>query len=896
MNQPTFLQKLTGSFFLFTVLFGHCVVFAQTRSGLNQSANGKTKSDSQKCNSGYTGSIKYTKTVTTSTSGNFGSRSDMKRVYRANLVIRDDGRQSIIANALPGIGINGSLNLTAQAEAAETENYEDIRNTEGEDFCKLTLAGAKDKRQYKCTSSLKRNSNAQGTGTSDVFIGLRGRNLHLSISDLPKLNGQSATASHSSCSGTCSPRPPINDTKSGTITNGGEKTASTDENSITFDPENFNRLAGSWTRTSDDGASVETFEWNLSRCAPPLEVAEIDFQHKRVPDPNTWYGIDPLSGTIDGNLVKIKAKVFNNGGETAYADVKFSELKSGEQLPNGTVSVAIKPGEARDVEYEWDTSGFAWNENQKAESTREIKVEIDGDTKTEKIKILPKPVVLVHGLWSNAAAWADWHAYLREAHSFAWNAFPVGERPEIAKMSTGDHPGNYKPTNTVFQNSQEVAKQIKFVREQKNAWHVDVVAHSMGGLISRHYINTFMMPVFDGRPEVTHLVMLGTPNMGSPCADLVGNIFEFFEQNDMNAMRELRPSVVAEFNRTVTNRKGVKFSILIGYAVPQTCQSTERGDGVVPIPSARFNITDREYVFRDHISLTDDVNFRRFVLPRIAVGPKKSKNEQTIAWLEDDRQNDPAFSADEKTENDRYGFNRYFQKVSYKREGKRGRKISEAENLKTRERLKLQPKETREIEIPADEADSIGVILIGTAAVAGTVKDADGKIIGEIKGGLDAYKNPFRVLNFDNEAKNSVYKLKLENLGGEEENVFVGAWAENKNTSRFTVEAGKPGANGTITLQAKLSENGSPVLNARITAEIVGQTNEITFFDDGKHGDAAANDGIYGAMVGKPGKGEYYIEARAETGGQTLLAIVVIGDGQTESKSVKPVVKPGRRK
>jgi triacylglycerol esterase/lipase EstA (alpha/beta hydrolase family) len=91
-----------------------------------------------------------------------------------------------------------------------------------------------------------------------------------------------------------------------------------------------------------------------------------------------------------------------------------------------------------------------------------------------------------------------------------------------------------------------------------NAWHVDIVAHSMGGLISRFYIHSFMQPVFDGKPEVAHLVMLGTPNMGSPCADLMGGVFDFFEQ-PVEAMRQLRPSVVAEFNRQITNRKNVNF-------------------------------------------------------------------------------------------------------------------------------------------------------------------------------------------------------------------------------------------------------------------------------------------------------------------------------------------------
>ena len=47
----------------------------------------------------------------------------------------------------------------------------------------------------------------------------------------------------------------------------------------------------------------------------------------------------------------------------------------------------------------------------------------------------------------------------------------------------------------------------------------------MGGLIARHYIHAFMPPSPDGRPQVAHLFMLGTPNMGSPCADVMDATF-----------------------------------------------------------------------------------------------------------------------------------------------------------------------------------------------------------------------------------------------------------------------------------------------------------------------------------------------------------------------------------
>ena len=148
---------------------------------------------------------------------------------------------------------------------------------------------------------------------------------------------------------------------------------------------------------------------------------------------------------------------------------------------------------------------------------RVIKAEVDGDAMEKKILIIPKPVVAVHGLWSNAAAWAEYHQYLRDAYgNLAWEVYPVGEQPEHGLMNTGKKPGNLEPTNTIYQNAQELEKQIEFVQKSRNAWHIDVVAHSMGGLISRQYINTFMKMQFDRRPTITHLVMLGTPNQGSP--------------------------------------------------------------------------------------------------------------------------------------------------------------------------------------------------------------------------------------------------------------------------------------------------------------------------------------------------------------------------------------------
>ena len=144
----------------------------------------------------------------------------------------------------------------------------------------------------------------------------------------------------------------------------------------------------------------------------------------------------------------------------------------------------------------------------------------------------------------------SWQNILTTAHSYDWKAFPVGEHADQGVMNTGGEFLSTSPTNGIFENSQQVGKYIRYAQEDRNAWHVDVVAHSMGGLITRHYIHHFMPPTPDGRPQVAHLVMLGTPNMGSPCADVMNFTFEMLGKT-VEAVRQLKPSVVEEDRKSV---------------------------------------------------------------------------------------------------------------------------------------------------------------------------------------------------------------------------------------------------------------------------------------------------------------------------------------------------------
>lgn len=859
MRNFTVLNRWVAAVLIAVSVLGNSAVYGQ--KSVAKTAAAKTESKAE-CKGNYTGIVTYTRTVRTQYSGKFGSNYQHNYTFNSNISIRDDGRTngSMYADSN---GIGGSFNFMGKASATLNETTDDLKVTEGDDFCKLSLAGAKDKRHYRCESRFRKESNGSGEGDVNVFLGFRGDKYKISL-DNPTVTGTGSQSSNSSCSGTCSPDKPINSSTPPSAFKGKPPGTYTDE--MPLNPNNLNRLSGTFTRPNGD--ETVTITWNLARCAPPMQIDDLRFEHARFPDPSRWVGVDPLTGTTDGNRVKVKAKVFNNTGETGYATVKFSEKASGEQLPDGEVSVAVKAGEARDVEYEWDTSGYAWDENKKPLTAREVRAEIQGgDSVSEKIKILPKPVVMAHGLWSNAAAWAEYPVYMREAHSFAWRGYAVGADPANGKMSTGDHPGNYKPTNTIYQNAQELAKQVKHAREVNNAWHIDIVAHSMGGLISRQYINTFMDTAFDGKPAVTHLVMLGTPNMGSPCADTVNQLFEDFDQNEMHAMRELRPIIVRAFNTRVTEKKGVKFSVLIGAFMPRTClDESAWGDGVVPLDSAKYNNTDYAYVPRNHIDLTGRDDFDGFVMPRIAIGPKKARAESAVAWVD-------TRPVDGRS---------IFQKASFR--GMDDDAAPPTGRLTTKQKVDLGSKETKMVEVPVQDGSFAGVVLVAPLAVRATLYDETGIAVGESKAGMDAMRDMFRTIAVKRPIRAAVWKLKLENLGAEPVTVLAGGVSSQTLVSDLTATARKL-ADESVAVTVKWNAGSSPILGAKITAQLPGGAS-TDLYDDGKHSDGAGGDGVYGGTLGKLAGDRRFVEISAEADGLIRKAVALVEE--TKAKTSAP--------
>lgn len=166
-----------------------------------------------------------------------------------------------------------------------------------------------------------------------------------------------------------------------------------------------------------------------------------------------------------------------------------------------------------------------------------------------------RPVVMVHGFGSNWQAWEQYLGADGYLASVGLQGFAVGDGQVEGTLNTGNPLRPQAQTNTIAENAAILGEYIENVKAATGAEQVDLIAHSMGGLISRYYVDRVM----DER-DVAQLIMLGSPQRGTACANLPAAA-----GLQLPATLELRPSYVENlFNRQITRRQGVPFYILAG--------------------------------------------------------------------------------------------------------------------------------------------------------------------------------------------------------------------------------------------------------------------------------------------------------------------------------------------
>lgn len=105
-----------------------------------------------------------------------------------------------------------------------------------------------------------------------------------------------------------------------------------------------------------------------------------------------------------------------------------------------------------------------------------------------------RPVILLHGLFHNRAVW-----------------FLMKQRLEQCGFTVVTV--NLPPWEFVDTLGRKVAQTVEETLISFDVERVDIVGHSMGGLLARYYIE-----LMGGEKRVDHCVLLGTPNAGSRLA------------------------------------------------------------------------------------------------------------------------------------------------------------------------------------------------------------------------------------------------------------------------------------------------------------------------------------------------------------------------------------------
>ena len=386
-----------------------------------------------------------------------------------------------------------------------------------------------------------------------------------------------------------------------------------------FDPKHPDEITGSKTWGDDGKGAVRSFvytaTWRFTRCPQQLLVTDVRFEHMKFPTWDNYEEISEQIGTIDGNLVKVKASVVNMSSETKFAEITFKETYKGDKWDGSrpdyplheSVTVRLGPNEEREVEVLWNTQGFAWFDDGRPRYLQRVKVEAweefkKKDEMTQNLKISPKPLVIVPGIWSNPQTIELYQNLLTVSHSYGWKA-------ERATMKS----------KSVYDRADDLARYVDKVQRNNNAWHVDMVAHSTGGLVARLFAHKQEVRP-DNYPTVKHLMLLGTPNLGVPCADSMkwNDAFDAYE----TTAKELMPEEMARFNQFVTQRKGTRFSALVGDSIPLLCASPTWNDGFVSVESAKFGMTDFAITNSQHPNLLEPVHFGEFIKPHIVTGPR----------------------------------------------------------------------------------------------------------------------------------------------------------------------------------------------------------------------------------------------------------------------------------
>lgn len=716
--------------------------FAQTKKTVGAKT---TKPAAQKCSGAWTGTVKYTRTQTNeenkteprvSMMGEDTISREFKYTYKANVIVAESPQK------------DGSTREKASIESKMTSK--ETTSAKEKVSCDKGKTWKTQTGKFTSETELKGNSS---NSDANVSVGLNNDGTYNVSVALPQIRGTVEGSFTSTFGGQCKEKKGVNE-KSPATEKSIDGNSLISDGSHRTDPKNSNSLSGSYTQKGVAGME-ETISWKLRRCGAPLMITEVELFQPVHPSITNWVKIENGNYTIDGNFVKVVAKVVNLSGETKNTPIEFRELKEGEILPEGKNSIAVESGEEKEIVYMWDTSGYAWKESgelNQPEINRQIEVKITDDSKTENVEVRPKPVIVIPGMWSDKYAFSQFMSYFENLKSAHWKV-------DYPKVLT---------SKSAAENAPLVEQKIKEVQEMTNAWHVDLVGHSTGGLTGRVYINNLMGQMADGKPTVTNFVMVGTPNKGTPCSIGVDTIISRFFNKSGEAFREITYNNMQEFNRRIKAHKGAKFYGLVGHGFNKTCHMTTPGDSIVPAGSALWLIKNFKYTPKTstHDFMLGESENQKIIHQWLAIPPKgnhKPEAEDYTGSLTDELPEESFLK--------QRNYGAMFRPASFENNVRTTDDEDIEPNFGTG--VKLKPNQSTEIEIPVIDGKRMSITFLAPKNVSATLIENNGTIAGKNLAGTPEAANAFRSIDVEKPFQKGTWKLKLESRETEDAEIAV---------------------------------------------------------------------------------------------------------------------------
>lgn len=321
----------------------------------------------------------------------------------------------------------------------------------------------------------------------------------------------------------------------------------------------------------------------------------------------------PITALVDGNQVSLKIEL-----DAPVEGMQVEFLLPGVDAPVGACS--IPKGDRTCQSDPFPALGWYWNPDGSPQPQRTVAARGNGQPLEGSltVTVAPRPIVMVHGFNADYTTWLAYLGAQGYLASMGLHGYAVGDGQVPGVLDTGSLTDPARRTNTIAQNAAILGEYIDNVQKATGAEKVDLLVHSMGGMISRYYLDRVMTDV-----DAAQLVILGTPMAGSSCASLPAALGLM-----LPATLEIEPSyMVGVFNQQIVHRHGVPFHALAGKKLLDAVQSpctpvpsdlvvTVDSVGAIPMPVQEITLLHTE------LNTSPEV-FESFVKPLLQTPPGK---------------------------------------------------------------------------------------------------------------------------------------------------------------------------------------------------------------------------------------------------------------------------------